>query len=127
MLTFQFVPYSEIEALSSIKRINKLMKLVKENKIILLEGKLKSHEETELIAKTMEEIDGKFRGIELGVVHPESKDNMLLWHKIRQTLIDALLGDRKGFTIIGPASIIKEIKNDPEKIQLMIEEAASKK
>jgi len=41
MVTFQFVPYQEIEGLSSAKRINKLLKIVKENKIVLLQGRLK--------------------------------------------------------------------------------------
>ena len=29
-----------------------------------------------------------------------------------------LLGDREGITIIGPASVVKEIRRDPNKIQL---------
>ncbi len=123
MLTIQFIPYIEIEGLDSVKRINKLLKIVKEEKIILLEGRLKTYEETELISRTMQQIDAKFKGIELSVINPESKETRDLWQKIRSKLINILLGDRGGFTIIGPASIIKEIKNDPEKIQLLTEEA----
>ncbi|MBU0666554.1 MAG: DUF2073 domain-containing protein [Nanoarchaeota archaeon] len=127
MLTIQFVPHMEIQHLNSIKRINKILTLVKQNKIVLLEGKLKSHEETELIAKTMEEIDSKFKGIEISVMHSSIKENTILWDKIKEAVLNFLLGDRKGFTIIGPANIIKEIKQDPEKIQLLLEEASSKK
>jgi len=29
-----------------------------------------------------------------------------------------LLGNRSGLTIIGPANVVKEIKQDPDKIQL---------
>jgi hypothetical protein len=123
LLTIQFIPYIEIEGLDSVKRINKLLKIVKEEKIILLEGRLKTYEETELISRTMQQIDAKFKGIELSVINPESKETRDLWQKIRSKLINILLGDRGGFTIIGPASIIKEIKNDPEKIQLLTEEA----
>jgi hypothetical protein len=32
-----------------------------------------------------------------------------------------LVGDRLGVTIIGPASIVREIKQDPEKIQVFTE------
>jgi len=128
MLTLQFVPYRDIENLSSQKRINKLLRIVKEEKIVLLEGKLKSYEETELIRKTMEQINDQFKGIELSVVYPENRDADPFLKKIKSSLINLLLGDRKGLTIIGPASIIKEIKKDPDKIQLLTEEiTASKK
>jgi len=121
MLTLQFVPYTEIEGLNSVKRIEKLMKIVKTNKIILLEGKLKPHEEVELIRKTMGEIDESFKGIEISAINPETKDNAL-FKKAKSRFVSLILGDRKGFTIIGPASIVKEIKQDPEKIQLFTEE-----
>jgi hypothetical protein len=61
MLTLQFVPYTEIEQLSSARRIQKLLNIVKQNKIVLLEGRLKKEEETDLIEITMEEIDDKFK------------------------------------------------------------------
>ncbi len=118
MLTLQYVPYHEIENLDSNKRIKKLLKSVKENKILLVEGRLKREEETELIRRTMEDIDDNFKGIELGVIHP-NKTNLPLLNKLKRKFIDMLLGDRKGLTIIGPATIVKEIKQDPDKIQLL--------
>ena len=118
MLTFQFVPHKEIQGLDSKARITKILKLVKDEKIVLLEGKLRSHEETDLISKTMEEVSQRFKGIELSVINPSSKDSKDVFQKLRSIFVKLLLGDREGFTIIGPASIIKEIKNDPEKIQM---------
>ena len=47
MLTLQFVPYSDINHLSSIGKIRKLLNLAKENKIVLLEGRLEKEEEAE--------------------------------------------------------------------------------
>lgn len=120
-LTIQFVPYNEIENLPSTKRIQKLLRIVKNNRIVLLEGRLRSHEEAELIRKTMEEINEEFKGIELSVINPQNKDDPL-HKKIKSLLINLLLGNRSGFTIIGPATIIKEIKQDPDKIQLLMEE-----
>jgi hypothetical protein len=119
-LTLQFVPYSEIDDLPSAKRIQKILKIVKTDKIVLLEGKLKAAEETELIHKTMEEIDDNFKGIELAVIYPEQK-SLPLFKKLRHNLMNALLGDRKGLTVIGPATVVKEIKQDPEKILLYTE------
>jgi hypothetical protein len=120
-LTLQFMPYVEIESLSSLGRIKKLLNVVKEDRIVLLEGRLKKEEEAELIKTTMEEINAEFKGIELAVIYPESH-NLDALRKIRYNLINVLLGDRQGLTIVGPASIVKEIKKDPNKIQLFTEE-----
>lgn len=45
MVTLQYMPYREIQNLDSDKRINKIIKVVKTDKIVLLEGRLKSEEE----------------------------------------------------------------------------------
>jgi len=121
MLTLQFVPYSEIESLGSARRVKKLLDIVKQNKIVLLEGRLKKEEETDLIEITMEEIDDKFKGIEIAVITPEKKDDFL-FSKIKKGFISFLLGGRIGFTIIGPASVVKEIKKHPDKIELFTQD-----
>ena len=120
-LTLQFIPYTEIENLSSLGRIRKLLNIVKGNQIVLLEGRLRKDEETELIKTTMEEINESFKGIELAVIYPES-EHMAIGRKIRYQFASMLLGDRQGLTIVGPATIIKEIKKDPNKIQLFTKE-----
>ena len=124
-LTLQFIPYAEIESLSSLGRIKKLLTAVKEEKIVLLEGRLKKEEETELIKTTMEEINAEFKGIELAVIYPEAQ-NLAFFRKMRQNFINMILGDRQGLTIIGPASVVKEIKRDPNKIQLFTTDTKKK-
>ena len=37
-------------------------------------------------------------------------------------IIKTLMGDREGITVIGPATIVKEIKRDPNKIELFTKE-----
>lgn len=122
MVTFQFIPHHEIESLTSAKRVNKLLNIVKQNKIVLLEGRLKKEEETDLIEITMEEIGSKFKGIELSVIYPE-KDQFFGFKRVRQGFVNVLLGDRQGMTIIGPASIVKRIEQNPNKIELFTQEA----
>lgn len=112
------MPYSEIESLSSTRRINKILRIVKDNNILLLEGRLKKEEEAELIKCTMEEIDDNFKGIEIGVIYP-TDENKDIFGKLKTNVVNILLGDRRGFTILGPATIVKEIKQDPNKIQLL--------
>ena len=126
MVTFQFIPYHEIEDLGSARRVKKLIDVVKQNKIVMLQGRLRKEEETDLIAITMEEIGDKFKGIELAVINPEDKENAGL-KKIRNNFFGFLLGDRQGLTIIGPANIVKDIKKDPTKIEVLTREGRNKK
>ncbi len=125
MLTLQFVPYSEINHLTSIGRIRKLLNLAKENKIVLLEGRLAKEEETELIKTTMEEINADFKGIELAVINT-SHETENPFSKLKSSFVSALLGNKQGFTIIGPARVIKSIKRDPNKLQIMMKDAQEK-
>src|SRR3989338_1900677 len=119
MVTLQFVPYTEIETLSSLGRIRKLLNIAKQDKIVLLQGRLKTEEEAELIKTTMEEINKDFRGIELAVINPD-KDSTGM-QKLRYGFFNMLLGNRQGLTIIGPATVVKQIKKDPTKIELLME------
>ena len=120
MLTLQFVPHYEIAVLSEDKKIDLLLSIVKENRIVVLEGKLKKKEEMQLIKRTMEEIDERFKGIETSELHSNTKDQGLM-DKLKNSIVEMLAPDRQGVTIIGPASVIKEIKRDPNRIQLVTE------
>lgn len=127
MVTLQFVPYSEVEQLTSVGRIRKLLNLAKANKIVLLQGRLKQDEEAELIKATMEEINKEFKGIELAVIEDKKKKKDSGWDKFRSGFYGMLLGQRAGITIIGPASIVKKVKKDPDKITLYTKEARKRK
>ena len=116
-LTLQFVPYADMESLQTEERIKKILDIVKDSSVVLMEGRLKPEEETKLIQNTMEEIDKKFKGVELCTIYPESR-NLDLFKKLRRNFTSMLLGNREGITIIGPATVIKEIRRDPNKIQL---------
>lgn len=125
MITLQIVPYRELEGLSSVGKIRKLLNITKENKIVLLQGRLKKEEEKELIKATMEEINSEFKGIELATIDSlDSDDRMGI---VRKTMINLVMGDRQGMTVLGPASIVKEIKRDPTKIELLTQEIKKKR
>ena len=116
-LTLQFVPYADIQSLDTGVRISKILGIVKNKSVVLMEGRLKPEEETKLIKKTMEEINRSFRGIELCTIYPEEK-NVDVFKKLKKNFTSMILGDREGITIIGPASIVREIRRDPNKIHL---------
>ena len=117
MLTLEFIPYNDIEHLDSQARIDKLLEIVKQEKIILMQGRLKPEEETLLISETMSQIHDKFRGVEICTIFPEEK-NLQFFNKFKKEMVKALIGHRDGVTIIGPSSIVKEIRKNPNKVEL---------
>ena len=121
-LTIHFMPYSEISREDSIWRIKKIMGLVLDHKIIILQGRLKPDEEVRLIENSMTLIGNikGFQGIEIAAI---SGDNEFegVFHKVRYNLAKILVGEQDAITIIGPASVVKDIKKDPKKIELMLQ------
>lgn len=120
-LSIQFMPYSEIRNLSDDERIKKILKIILGNNILILQGRLKSVEETRLIGDTMAMIGHVkgFKGVELAVISNNKKEK--LFEKMKKGIVNALSGgDLGAVTIIGPATIIKEIKRNPKKIELFL-------
>jgi hypothetical protein len=120
-LTIHFMPYSEIVHESAIGRIKKIMGVVLQSKIILLQGRLRPEEETKLIEHTMTLIGNipGFQGIEIAAISGDS-EHSTLFEKIRRNIARILIGEQDAVTIIGPATIVKEIKRNPKKIELML-------
>ena len=117
----QFLPYSEIKDLNSDERIKKILGIVLGNNILILQGKLRSEEETRLIGDTMAMIGHVkgFKGIELAVISGNGEQTFM--DKFRKNLVRMIVkGDLGAITIIGPATIVKEIKRNPKKIELLL-------
>ena len=126
MLTLQYIPHHEFVDLSLEDKMKRILKGVKEDKIILIEGRLDPLEESELIKRTMGEITKKFRGIEIASLDYDFR-KMELWDQVKKNLAYMLLKKRSGLTIVGPASIVREIKKDPNKIELLTMEKGKKR
>lgn len=119
--SIQFLPYSEIRDLNSHERIRKILNIVLGNNILFIQGRLKSEEEARLIGDTMAMIGHikDFKGIELAVIGGNGEESIL--DRMRNSLVNALTrGDLGAITIIGPATIVKEIKRNPKKIELLL-------
>src|SRR3989344_4760631 len=115
--SIQFLPYSEIEDVDSNERIKKILRIILGNNILILQGRLTPDEEARLIGDTMVMIDHlkNFKGIELAVISGSDGDGF--FKKIKKSVAYMLVGgDLSSITIIGPATVIKEIKKKPKKI-----------
>jgi hypothetical protein len=119
-LTLSFIPYADIAKLESVARVKKILDIVLRNRIVILQGRLDATEEASLIQSTMALVGKikKFKGVELAVIEPNNKESFL--DKMKLGVARALVGQRDMLTIIGPASVVKEVKKDPSKIDLML-------
>lgn len=119
--SIQFLPYSEIRDLDSDERMRKVLGIILGNNILILQGRLTASEEARLIGDTMAMIGHvkNFRGIELAVISGNGKDSV--WGKMKKGIANVLAGgDFSAITIIGPATVVKEIKRNPKKIELLL-------
>jgi len=119
--SIQFLPFSEIRGLNSDERIKKILAIILDSNILILQGKLAANEEARLIGDTMAMIGHikDFKGIELAVISGNGKEGF--FGKMGKGIANVLAGgDFSAITIIGPASIVKEMKRNPKKIELLL-------
>jgi hypothetical protein len=119
--SIQFLPFSEIRTLNSDDRIKKILSIILDNNILILQGRLTANEEARLIGDTMAMIGHikDFKGIELAVISGNGKEG--IFGKMGKGIANVLAGgDFSAMTIIGPASIVKEMKRNPKKIELLL-------
>jgi len=120
-ISIHIMPYSEIRELTITERVKKILNLVLGNKVVILQGRLRPEEEIRLIEDTMAMVDHlkTFKGIELAVVEPNGGSAGFLL-KMRRGIARGLTGESNSLTVIGPASVVKEIKKDPSKIEVFL-------
>ena len=120
-VSLHIIPFSEIKDLSITERIKKILHLVLNNKVLIIQGRLRPEEEIRLIEDTMAMVDHvkTFKGIELAVIEPDMR-NESVFMKIRKGIAKTLVGHYNALTVIGPASIVKEIKKDPRRLEVLL-------
>ena len=117
-LSIHIMPFSEIRELTITERVKKILNLILGNRVVILQGRLRPEEEIRLIEDTMAMVDHikTFKGIELAVV--DANGDVGFFVKMRRGIAQGLTGESNSLTVIGPASIVKEIKKDPSKIEV---------
>jgi hypothetical protein len=117
-MSLHILPFSEVRDLNISARVKKILGLVMGNKVVILQGRLRAEEEIRLIEDTMAMVDHvkDFKGIELSVIDPDAENESLMF-KMKKGIAKKLVGDNS-LTVIGPASIVKDIKRNPKKLEV---------
>jgi hypothetical protein len=111
-LGIEFVSTRILNEMEDSEATDYLLKVIKKGDMIVLDEKLPPEQEKELFRKTMEIVDNKFTGIEISSIG-ESNES---W---KNSIIKLLGGKTTGLTVIGSAKVIKKIKNEKDKINLL--------
>jgi hypothetical protein len=119
MIELHYIPQYRIMDMNINKKIMMIMDLAKENKIIIIEGRLKPKEEAMLLRETMSRIgeDITFKGIEIGSLYSTGQNITTFGERIRKLFVSK----SNGLTVIGPARIVREIKQDPQSLVMYIQ------
>lgn len=113
MIAIEFLSSKAMTGKTASEKLNYIINAVKKgDKIVVLEEPLSPSEETQLIKLTMEQVDKNFSGIEVATLGSATLD-------IKTHLVKLLGGRTSGLTVVGPSKIIKQIKKDPNKLNLL--------
>jgi len=120
-LSLQIISSAELGGMSISERVKRILSIVLGNRIVIIHGRLRAEEEARLIEDTMAMCDHikNFKGIELAVIEPDIREEGL-FIRMKHGLAKTLIGNNNALTVVGPASIVKEIKRNPKKIEVFL-------
>jgi len=133
-LKMDFVSSVALNGKTGKKKINFILKKVKDGSILITDGVLRPEEEMDLIKETMRRIDDGFPGIEVCSLKKQTNGFRLFFEKLSDGrervgnfMLRRITGKpsktklKTGMTLIGPAKIIKRIKKNPDSFSVLAE------
>ncbi|MFH1125705.1 MAG: DUF2073 domain-containing protein [Candidatus Altiarchaeota archaeon] len=120
-IEIEFITSDVLEGKTAEEKMSFLLEKIKEDKIIVIEESLSSREEALLIEATMKQISKKFPGIEVSTLRERSAEGF------KEKLIKILGGRTGGLTVIGPSTLVKKIKKEPQRISVVAGEREKEK
>jgi len=133
-LKMDFVSSVALNGKTGKKKINFILKKVKDGSILITDGVLRPEEEMDLIKETMRKVDDGFPGIEVCSLKKQTNGFRLFFEKLsdgRESVGNFMLKKitgkpsktklKTGMTLIGPAKIIKKIKKNPDSFSVLAE------
>ena len=110
--------YDVIKNLSVEKKVKKIVDICRLGEIVMIEGSITPEVEYEITKYALKKIDSKFSGVEIGFLKSSQTDSFI--EKIRSKILNLIAKNRFGVTVIGPSKIIKDIKMDPNKLEIFL-------
>jgi len=117
-LKIVFLPTKQLYEKKDNEIFKKIINEVQQGNIVLIEKNISPLFEGQLIKETMKNVSDTFEGIEFVRLDLNEK-NKNTFEAIKTTISKLLVGERV-LTLIGPSSIIKNIKRDPNAIGMYI-------
>lgn len=110
--------FNSVKNMSSEEKIKQILEIVKKGDLVMIEGRLSSDEELSLTSNALSNVSKKFSGVEIAFLGRETTKNLV--DRIKNTLIKLIAKDRFGITVVGPSKQIKEIKMNPDKLEILL-------
>lgn len=110
MIKIKLIPYESVK-----EDFGKVMKALQDKTLVLIDAKLSPQEEASLIQDTMERFSETFKGIELSSLETKTGSG---FESIKSAIVQKMTGKKRGFTIIGPANIVRKIKKNPSELMV---------
>jgi len=129
-LKMDFISSDNLDGKTEDKRINFILKKVRDGSILVMDGVMTPEEEMNLIKETMRRVDNGFPGIEVCSLKKELKGMKLFFDRVSErreklwgwlTNAPTETSMKGGITLIGPAKIIKKIKKNPDSFSVITE------
>ncbi|MFP4401619.1 MAG: DUF2073 domain-containing protein [Candidatus Nanoarchaeia archaeon] len=114
----KIISNSVLKGLESSKKVDKIYRLVKDGSLVVIEGRLNNDEELALTSKSLKHVNESFSGIDIAFLNKSKENN--LFEKLRYKLAAYLLRYEIGITVVGPSKKVKELKMNPEQIDILL-------
>lgn len=112
-LKMNLMSLDSLKGADSSARVDEILSMVKENKMVILDGRLPGDEEMMLIQATMGNVEEKFPGIEVCTIEREASKYEEIYQKFLG-LITKKQAAKSGLTFIGPSKIVTRVKKMKE-------------
>ena len=128
-INIDFMSIDSIKDKSMDEKISFILAPVKKGHMVVLDGVLAPDEELKLVEATLQQVKDQFSGIEVATLPRESTTTQDILNKISSKLSvvtkivtgKELNEIKNGLTLVGPSSIVKKVKRDPDSFHITAE------
>jgi len=99
-----------LQHLEPSAKVDHILGMVRQNHLVILDGRLPSDEELMLVQETMGKVADDFSGIEVCTIERGTSRYQELFQKLLQTFMKRPPTATSGLTFVGPSKIVKKIK-----------------